>query len=1369
MHLEGEDILKLRRLISMLLCVLMIAGLAIVAVVSTSAAETETAETGALGRYHNVNYLESEAKAYLSTQKDKTKTDLGANYTPSKTTWNVWAPSATKVQLKLYATGSDMESGAAVLGKYDMTFTKSTGVWSIAKSGDFKNVYYTYIITTSAGTNETYDIYAKACGVNGDRSMVVDLDSTDPDGWDKDEHVFHSQTDAIIWEVQIADVTANSNSGVDAQYQGKYLGFAQGGLTLNGKGSISTGIDYLVEQGVNTVHLMPLADFASGDETGKDSYNWGYDPKNYNVPDGLYSTNPYDGNVRIKEYKQLVQALHDRGISVVMDVVYNHTYVTEQSAFTYTVPGYYYRMSSSTFYINGTGCGNTTASDKAMFNSYMMQSLRYWVEEYHIDGFRFDIMGAHDYQTMNEIRAMFNSMYDGKGSNIIMYGEPWAAGATGLDGGNESTTANISKISSNIGGFNGGLKLNFIGAQSGTSKGWLQGNSVPANARGLRNGVVGTYGKYPNQSINYGDCHDGCTLWDIILMSQGAAKAGTEAGFNSTDAKYTSQLKTGLAYLMTSQGVPFIQSGSEFARTKLGNGNSYNLGALNALDWTRVQTYSNVVEYSKGLRQIRAAYSPFRASETKNSVTWLSTSSDNSVLAYQLNNNKSGEWSSVVVAFNNGAAGSVTLPSGTWTVIANGEKAGLASLGTASGTYNIGAYSSAILVQGSTTAKAPQYGTLTVNHYEEDGTLIKTSTVKYAEGTTWRASADAYTIFDHNVSKIENSAGTKDGTTVYGTVTAGQKVTVSYYYKAFNTSNYLTVKFVDEKGADVAAPITYRLLNGLSYNVPFKNVLGYELISSKYPTNFKGTFDAAKPPVVTFVYRALDNDSITVYYYRSSALGNGTLRMYAYTEAEEKPLGDWDNALQNMELVKDASELPAGETTGNWYKKVINSSNNQLDYMVQSCKVMFLTSGSGKQEPLNGEAGYEAAGTIYVKNKIVTFNAKVITSHIDANTGKKLAEDVVVDYNNVTSNEVYVTSAKSELGKAVTPANASGNLIAGSTCVVYMYDTSGENPTDPKPTIPQPTGPVEGGIILGDADLNGTVNVKDATLVQKVSASLAIFSEKAERAADADGNGSINVKDATAIQKYVAGIQISYKVGEIIEGTGTVVVTPTVPDNTKPEESSNTDELIKLYNTASALLKDKADYVVEKPIKGDELAKKADYGFDVALEDTTKNEYDKFETVLKNASFYVVYGGTDEEVANATDELKKAYDWFDYFVTSMHTSPVTTGGGTGGGSITVYFSNNKGWSSVNAYTWDANNTQYSGAWPGTAMTFEKENDYGEKIYSFAVPEGAEFIIFTNGTQQTVDISLEGIANGTGFYLDGTPTANKFNYGTYEYQ
>ena len=421
--------MKLRRMTAVLLCALLLISM------------LPTVTAAGVNGYYNVDYLEAEAAAAYGEE------GLGAVYTPQATTWKLWSPTAKHVQLRLYATGSDEEEGAARLGTYSMELNADTGVWSLTLQGDYKNVYYTYLVTARGVTRETRDIYAKAAGVNGYRSMVVDLDATDPAGWDNDSHVLLDEsTDAVIWEVHVRDFSIDPSSGVSQANRGKFLAFTEDGTTLNGEADeLSTCVNYLKEMGVNTVHLLPVYDFGSVDETVTDdptNRNWGYDPINYNVPEGSYSTDPYNGNTRITEFKQMIQALHAAGISVVMDVVYNHTYDVDSyewgarllynNAFNDSVPGYYFRMSGPSSWYNGSGCGNVTASDKLMYRKYMIESVRYWATEYHIDGFRFDLMGCHDVDTMNLIRAELDNLDGGEGRKILMYGEPWTGGDAGI-------------------------------------------------------------------------------------------------------------------------------------------------------------------------------------------------------------------------------------------------------------------------------------------------------------------------------------------------------------------------------------------------------------------------------------------------------------------------------------------------------------------------------------------------------------------------------------------------------------------------------------------------------------------------------------------------------------------------------------------------------------------------------------------------------------------------------------------------------------------------------------------------------------------------------------------------------------------------
>ena len=484
---------KTKKVIALLLTLALVAGMLSVAVVSASAADNPYSDAAMA--------LDAEY-AYDG--------ELGAIYSPNATTFKVWAPLATEVKLNRYATGSDREEGAANLGTTQMEKLmdgeKWTGVWTVTVDGDIVNTYYTYTITNpdhiyhSSGfvTHETQDIYSHAVGVNGDRSMVVDLDKTDPEGWNDDHHVFtDSQTDAIIWEVQVKDFSYNPNSGVSDANRGKFLGFTETGTTLNNEGVLSTGIDYLKQLGITHVQINPFYDFATINEAGDDSqFNWGYDPKNYGVPEGSFSTNPYDGNVRINECKQMIKALHDAGIGVIMDVVYNHTYSVD-SCFTYSVPEYYYRMAANGTYSQQSGCGNDTASERAMYRKYMREMLNYWTNEYHIDGYRFDLMGVHDGETMTMIRDDMDQI----DPRILMYGEGWA-GNTVYDPVTCSGTAtymtvqtNASKLPTRIGFFNDQIRDGIKGGvfDGATARGFVNGSKIlaPDVAAGIRANSVG--------------------------------------------------------------------------------------------------------------------------------------------------------------------------------------------------------------------------------------------------------------------------------------------------------------------------------------------------------------------------------------------------------------------------------------------------------------------------------------------------------------------------------------------------------------------------------------------------------------------------------------------------------------------------------------------------------------------------------------------------------------------------------------------------------------------------------------------------------------------------------------------------------------
>jgi pullulanase len=450
--------------------------------------------------------------------------DLGAVWTKEKTSFRVWAPTASEVVLNLYKAGFGGNAERIPM-KQDVK-----GTWVIQKTGDLNGTYYTYLVTVDGNTEEAVDPYAKAAGINGDRGMVINLDSTDPAGFTEDiKPAFVNATDAVIYELHIRDFSVDKSSGI--KNKGKYLAFTETG-TKNTGGS-KTGLNYLKDLGVTHVHLLPSYDFSSVDESKlvNNQYNWGYDPENYNVPEGSYSTDPQHGEVRVNEYKQMVQSLHKNGIRVVMDVVYNHTAVSADSYFNKIVPGYYYRMTDNGQFSNASGCGNETASERAMVRKFIVDSVVYWATEYHVDGFRFDLMGVHDIETMNAVREALNKI----DPTILIYGEGWTAGASTLDNSELALKANMASLDPGIAAFSDdirdGIKGNVFTA---ADNGFVTGKTGMEDT--IKFGIVAStqhdkidYSKVnysdapwaaePTQTINYASAHDNLALWDKIATT----------------------------------------------------------------------------------------------------------------------------------------------------------------------------------------------------------------------------------------------------------------------------------------------------------------------------------------------------------------------------------------------------------------------------------------------------------------------------------------------------------------------------------------------------------------------------------------------------------------------------------------------------------------------------------------------------------------------------------------------------------------------------------------------------------------------------------------------------------------------------------
>ena len=629
-----------------------------------------------------------------ATELDKTAysgSDLGAVWSEDSTTFKVWAPKAATVKLNLYEHGSDEEGDGGSIATKTMELDKKTGVWSIKVSGNLAGKYYTYSVKNGDTVTETGDVYAKACGVNGKRSMVVDLNSTNPDGWENDVHVTVSNpTEASVWEVSVADFSSSESSGVSKSNRGKFLAFTEEGTTVNGiQGGTPTCIDYLKKLGVKYVQIMPFCDFGSVDES-KDimsQYNWGYDPVNYNCPEGSYSTNPYDGNVRIKECKQMIQALHNAGIGVIMDVVYNHTYSTD-SVFQNTVPNYYYRMNKDGTFSNGSGCGNDTASEHKMFRKYMIDSVTYWAKEYHIDGFRFDLMGVHDIETMNEIRKAVNKV----DPTICIYGEGWAADTPQYPADSLAMKGNVSHMPG-IAVFSDELRDGLCGPVWKKEKGaFLAG--VPGAEMSVKFGIVGAiehpqvrcdsvnysqkpWAEQPTQMISYVSCHDGLCLVDRLKASMPGV----------TPEQLVRLDKLAQTVVFTSQGIPFIYAGEEVMRDKQGVDNSYKSpDAVNAIDWRRKTTNGDVFMYYKRLIDLRKSHPAFRmgdAEKVRKHLEFLPVEGQN-LIAFRLKDHANGDsWEDIIVAFNSRMTPArLEVPVGKYTVVCKDGVIDVRGLGT---------------------------------------------------------------------------------------------------------------------------------------------------------------------------------------------------------------------------------------------------------------------------------------------------------------------------------------------------------------------------------------------------------------------------------------------------------------------------------------------------------------------------------------------------------------------------------------------------------------------------------------------------------------------------------------------------------------
>ncbi len=802
------------------------------------------------------NYVKLLEKTYY-------KGNLGATYSKSETTFKVWSPLATDVKVRIYSKGTDGEDGAQLLSETSMKLVEKYGTWVLTLKGDYKNKYYTYVVTVNGKTNEAVDPYAKAVGANGNRGMIVDLKSTNPKGWEKDKFDRVAvATDAIIWEVSVRDFSASETSGVSEKNRGKFLAFTEEGTVVDSvEGSLPTCVDYLKELGVNYVQINPFYDFHSIDETDtvNPQYNWGYDPKNYNVPEGSYSSNPYDGNVRIKECKQMIQALHNAGIGVIMDVVYNHTYLSNDSWFNLIVPDYYYRIDDNGNWSNGSGCGNDTASERIMFREFMKNSVVYWAQEYHIDGFRFDLMGLHDVDTMNYIRKSLDELPDGQ--KIIMYGEAWNLDTNCDSGTVLATQNNLSKLSKRIGAFNDtirdGLKGNVFDEKD---KGFIQSGSNKSKVKSGIEGMstAGTWGTPPTQCINYASCHDNLSLYDKLV----ASVYPDEGSFRKRREDLVMMNKLSAAITLTSQGVPFMMAGEEMARSKDGDENSYKSPVeVNQIDWNDINKYADLNEYYKGLIDIRQTVDLLSdyTGNVANSIEYFK-GLDDGVIGYALKGR--GNTQAFAAVFNGSSKKTtVTLPEGyclTWVQIANATDAGIRNLAEISDSkVTVEPHSCAILVNKSSFdayKNIDSTARVIVNYKDSSSnSVVYQQVLKGKVGDSYEVSYPNSLLYRYNVTGVN---GSKTGKFTAQT----QDVTINCEEYSGDNST-VTIRFVNEHDEDIANTIVMTNRVGQKYTTAkIAGVYGYRIDLENLPENGAGKY-TKDPITVIYKYNSIEVSS----------------------------------------------------------------------------------------------------------------------------------------------------------------------------------------------------------------------------------------------------------------------------------------------------------------------------------------------------------------------------------------------------------------------------------------------------------------------------------------------------------------------------
>lgn len=607
---------------------------------------------------------------YVPAPKGKT---LWTEYSPEATSFRIWSPTADEIKILLYEKGNGGEAYDSVDMKFD-----GVNLWEAKIKGDLKGKYYTFK-TKFKGKYlpESPGMYAMATGVNGKRAMIIDLAETNPAGWADDKGPeIETPNDLVIYELHVRDMSSHPNSG--SSHPGKYLGLVETGT--KSPDGLATGIDHLKELGITHVHLLPAFDHYSIDETKLDEpqFNWGYDPKNYNVPEGSYSSDPYKAEVRIKEFKQMVKAFHDNGIGVILDVVYNHTGRTDDAPINLETPGYFYRFNPDSTFSNASGCGNETASEREMMRRYMVESVKFWAEEYHLDGFRFDLMGIHDIETMEQLTAAAKEV----NRDIFVYGEGWTAGDSPLPEDKRAIKKHTYRMKDVI-AFSDDIRDGLKGSVfEDESTGFVSGAENMEET--VKFGVVGSiYHKQidykavnysdtawtnePWQAVSYVSCHDNHTLYDKLKIS---AKDASEA-----DIKKMHKLAN--AIVLTSQGIPFIHAGAEMLRTKDGEHNSYNLpDSVNQIDWAWKSANKDVFDYYRDLIHLRKAHPAFsmpNAVSVRENLEFFETQAG--LVGYKINGKAVGDsWSEIIVWYNANPEKKKVKLEGKWEIAVLGDE-----------------------------------------------------------------------------------------------------------------------------------------------------------------------------------------------------------------------------------------------------------------------------------------------------------------------------------------------------------------------------------------------------------------------------------------------------------------------------------------------------------------------------------------------------------------------------------------------------------------------------------------------------------------------------------------------------------------------